>query len=62
MPGLSRAFFIPILMITTCSQSETPPADALAAAAPELPALAKNPTKLGECAERTICGHFDPHE
>jgi hypothetical protein len=26
----------------------------LAAAAPELPALVKNPTKLGECAERTI--------
>ncbi|CCE07382.1 conserved hypothetical protein [Bradyrhizobium sp. STM 3843] len=54
MLGLSRVFYIPLLLIATCSQNESPPADAVAAAAPQAPVLVENPTKVGECAERTI--------
>jgi hypothetical protein len=55
MLGLSRAFFLPLLAIATCSQNESPPADAVAMSAPEqAAALVENPTKVGDCAERTI--------
>jgi hypothetical protein len=55
MLGLSRAFYIPLLLISTCSQNGSPTADAVgnATAAAE-PVLVANPTKVGECAERTI--------
>jgi len=49
---LGRVLFVPLLMLATCSQNDSPPADAVAAVAP--PALVENPTKIGECAERTI--------
>lgn len=54
MLGLSRVFFIPLLFTTTCSQNETPSVDPVAVAPPQAVALVENPSKVGECAERTI--------
>ncbi|MFC5325082.1 hypothetical protein [Bradyrhizobium oligotrophicum] len=49
---MSRAVFVPLLMIATCSQNETPATDAATPVA--APVMVENPTKIGECAERTI--------
>lgn len=51
MLGLSRGFFIPVLMIATCSQNGPAAVDATT---PQTPVLVENPTRIGECAERTI--------
>jgi hypothetical protein len=51
---LSRAICFPLLMITTCAQSGSPTADAVVPVAPAALVLVDNPTKVGECAERTI--------
>ena len=56
---MGRVFFVPLLMLATCSQNDSPPADAVAAAAPAPPVLVENPTRIGECAERTIAAITD---
>lgn len=59
MWSLSRAFCFPLLMITTCAQSGSPVADADVPAAPAAQVLVENPTKVGDCAERTIAAISD---
>lgn len=41
-------------MIATCSQNDSPATDAATPVAAAAPALVETPTKVGECAERTI--------
>ncbi|CAL78174.1 hypothetical protein BRADO4431 [Bradyrhizobium sp. ORS 278] len=50
---MSRTLFVPLLMMATCSQNETPATDAATPAAAAA-VMVENPTKIGECAERTI--------
>ncbi|SMX59073.1 Conserved hypothetical protein [Bradyrhizobium sp. ORS 285] len=52
--GLSRVAFVPLLMIATCSQNETPATDVATPVAAAAPVMVDNPSKVGECAERTI--------
>ncbi|MGY4308311.1 hypothetical protein ACVIJ6_005554 [Bradyrhizobium sp. USDA 4369] len=54
MFGMSRVVFVPLLMIATCSQNETPATGAAAPVAAAAPVMVETPTKVGECAERTI--------
>lgn len=56
---LSRAFYVPLLMISTCAQSGSPTVDANAPVAPAKMMLVDNPAKVGECAERTIAAISD---
>ncbi|WP_374940791.1 hypothetical protein [Bradyrhizobium sp. SRS-191] len=51
---MSRAIVVPLLMMATCSQNETPATDAATPVAAAAPVMVANPTKIGECAERTI--------
>jgi hypothetical protein len=51
---LSRALCFPLLMISTCAQSGPPTADENVPATPVAQVLVENPTKIGDCAERTI--------
>jgi hypothetical protein len=50
---MMRLLFVPLLMIATCSSSESPLAGTISVAARQTPAPS-NPARVGECAERTI--------
>jgi hypothetical protein len=50
---MMRLLFVPLLMIATCSSSESPLAGTISVAARQTGPF-QNPARVGECAERTI--------
>ncbi|WP_456715660.1 hypothetical protein [Bradyrhizobium sp. USDA 4353] len=51
---MARTVFLPLLMMATCSQNESASTEAATPVAAAAPVLVETPTKIGECAERTI--------
>jgi hypothetical protein len=51
---MMRLLFVPLLMIATCSSSESPLAGTISVAARQTTGPFQNPARVGECAERTI--------